>query len=153
MRKIIMGSICVLLSLSLVGCDSMTKQDVGVVTGGALGALVGSRFGSGSGQAIAIAAGAVAGGLIGGAIGKSMDKADQAQLNNALEYSKSGKATQWRNPDSGNIYRVKPTKTYYSQEGKRYCREYQTEATINGEQQKMYGKACRQPDGSWKAVS
>lgn len=30
------------------------------------------------------------------------------------------------------------------------CREYQTTVTIDGKPQKAYGKACRQPDGTWK---
>ena len=31
-------------------------------------------------------------------------------------------------------------------------REYRTTADIGGKQEQMYGTACRQPDGSWKAV-
>ena len=31
-----------------------------------------------------------------------------------------------------------------------YCREYQHTVTIDGKQEKAYGTACRQPDGSWK---
>ncbi len=30
------------------------------------------------------------------------------------------------------------------------CREYQTTVTIDGKPEKAYGKACRQPDGTWK---
>lgn len=30
------------------------------------------------------------------------------------------------------------------------CREYQTTVMIDGKPQKAYGKACRQPDGTWK---
>ena len=29
---------------------------------------------------------------------------------------------------------------------------YITKATIDGKQQQLYGKACRQPDGSWELV-
>ena len=32
------------------------------------------------------------------------------------------------------------------------CREYQTTVTIGGKPQKAYGRACRQPDGTWKQV-
>ncbi len=32
------------------------------------------------------------------------------------------------------------------------CREYQTTVTIDGKPQKAYGKACRQPDGTWKQM-
>jgi len=30
------------------------------------------------------------------------------------------------------------------------CREYQTTIMIGGKREKAYGKACRQPDGTWK---
>ncbi|RMD62669.1 MAG: hypothetical protein D6826_06855 [Alphaproteobacteria bacterium] len=34
----------------------------------------------------------------------------------------------------------------------RYCREYLGEGTIAGRVQPLYGRACRQPDGSWEIV-
>ncbi|MCX7118666.1 MAG: RT0821/Lpp0805 family surface protein [Legionellales bacterium] len=58
----------------------------------------------------------------------------------------------WTNPDNGNQYRVKPTHTYQNTQ-KQPCREYVTEAIIGGKQEKVYGKACRQTDGSWKVAS
>lgn len=30
------------------------------------------------------------------------------------------------------------------------CREYQTSGIIDGRQEQLYGRACLQPDGSWK---
>ena len=36
--------------------------------------------------------------------------------------------------------------------GARECREFQQTIVVNGEQQQGYGKACRQPDGTWKIV-
>jgi len=150
MKRIISILACALLAAALAGCEGMTKQDVGVATGGVIGGLVGSQFGSGSGQAVAIAAGAITGALIGGAIGNTMDKVDQQNVNYALEHNRTNAASSWKNPDTGNQYTVKPVKTY-QHEG-RYCREYLTKAIINGKEQTMYGKACRQPDGSWKVV-
>jgi hypothetical protein len=35
-------------------------------------------------------------------------------------------------------------------QGEPQCREYQTTITIGGVPQKAYGRACRQPDGTWK---
>lgn len=32
----------------------------------------------------------------------------------------------------------------------RYCREYQTTASIGGRQERLYGRACLMPDGSWQ---
>jgi hypothetical protein len=34
--------------------------------------------------------------------------------------------------------------------GEPECREYQTTIMIGGKPEKAYGKACRQPDGTWK---
>ena len=151
MRKIFIGVLCFALAFSVTGCQNMSKQGVGAVTGGAAGALLGSRFGRGSGQSVAIAAGAIAGMLIGGQIGKSMDEADQMKVNAALEKSRTNRTTSWRNPDTGNVYSVTPTKTYKTK-SERYCREYTTKAIINGKEQTIYGKACRKPDGSWQVI-
>ena len=37
--------------------------------------------------------------------------------------------------------------------GERYCREYQTTATIDGRRQRTTGTACRGPDGAWQIVN
>jgi len=34
----------------------------------------------------------------------------------------------------------------------RYCREFTQEIFIGGEKKTGYGRACRQPDGSWEIV-
>ena len=62
--------------------------------------------------------------------------------------------TTWRDPDGSgqsagrNPDRIAGKDT--AQIGP--CREYNTIATVNGEQQQTYGRACRQPDGSWKII-
>lgn len=150
MRKMTYAFCMTLLAVALTGCNSITKQDMGVLAGGTAGALLGSQFGQGSGQAVAIAAGAVAGALVGGQIGKYMDKTDKLEMDQALEGTRTGQSTSWRNPDSGNQYTVKPTKTYYK--NNQACREYTTTAWIGGKKENVYGKACRQSDGSWKVM-
>lgn len=99
------------------------------------------------------ALGVLAGSQVGRSIGQSLDKADlayeaQAQQS-ALERTRSGQATGWSNPDSGNKGTVTPTRTYQTSTGQ-YCREYQQTVTIGGETEKAYGQACRQADGSWR---
>ena len=150
MKKFLTIGISIALAASIAGCQNMTKQDVGTVTGGALGALVGSRFGHGSGRAVAVALGAVAGAVIGGQIGKSMDQVDQMKMNQALETSRINQTTRWRNPDTGNRYTVTPVRTY--RRSGSYCREYRTTAIIGGKTQTIYGKACRKPDGQWRVI-
>ena len=35
----------------------------------------------------------------------------------------------------------------------RYCREFQQDVTIGGRNERAFGTACQQPDGSWEVVS
>jgi surface antigen len=97
--------------------------------------------------------GTLAGAWIGNKVGTSLDNADKAAMRQssqyALEATKTGHTSNWTNPDSGNSGTVTPTKTYQTAEGE-YCREYQQTVTVAGKTQEAYGKACRQPDGSWK---
>ncbi len=143
---------CVFLAATLSACQNMNKQDVGTLTGAAVGGLVGSQFGSGQGQIVAAVGGAILGGFIGGQIGKSMDRTDRLEMQQALEGTRTGSSKSWRNPDTRTRYRVKPTKTFKRRSGQ-YCREYTTTATVAGKTQQMYGTACRKPDGTWKVVS
>jgi surface antigen len=152
MKKRIAAFIAILASISLVGCDGMTNQDVGTLSGAAIGGLVGSRFGGGAGQLVAVGAGALAGAYIGGQIGRSMDRADRARMNSAFENNAVGQPAYWRNANTGASYDVIPVRNVTVQ-GNQYCREYRSVAYIGGKKQQVYGTACRQPDGSWQAVS
>lgn len=152
MKKMITTIIVLFCSFSLIGCANMSKQDVGVVTGGVAGGLLGSTVGGGSGRILAIAAGTLAGAYIGGSIGKSMDDVDRMKMNQALENNSAGQPAYWRNAKTGVNYRVTPTKNV-TVDGNEYCREYRTIADIGGKKREVYGTACRQPDGSWQAVN
>lgn len=152
MKKIVTSFIALICSMSLIGCSNVSNQDAGVMTGAVAGGLLGSTVGQGSGQILAIAAGTLAGAMIGGAIGKNMDDNDRARMNQALESNNTGQPAYWQNQKTGASYKVTPVKNV-SVNGNKYCREYRTTADISGKQQQMYGTACRQPDGSWKAVS
>lgn len=147
--------IVLLMALNISACGNMTKQDVGVLSGAAVGGLLGSRFGHGGGQAAAIVGGTMIGALIGGAIGRHMDKIDRMEMNQALEDNPDHRSKQWTNPNSGNRYAVEPTRTYYEEADDGYkqpCREYRTTAWIGGRKQQVYGTACRTADGDWRAV-
>jgi len=155
MKNISKLLLAIFASITLQGCQGqMNKQGGGTLIGGVAGGLLGSQFGKGEGKLVATGVGALAGALVGGQIGKTMDEYDKQMLEKssrqALEYSPSGNSVEWRNPDSGNYGSITPTKTF--KESGRYCREYIQEVTIGGEKQKAYGKACRQPDGSWKII-
>jgi len=151
MKKIIIP----LLTLSLLTI-SCTKQDQGQLLGGATGALIGSQFGGGrGGNAAGAGIGAILGSYLGGKIGASMDEQDKmkAQLNNqrALESSRSGATSTWRNPDNGHHGTITPYQAYQDNSS-RYCREYSQTVTVGGKTEQAYGTACRQPDGSWNIV-
>ncbi|KTD62034.1 RT0821/Lpp0805 family surface protein [Legionella spiritensis] len=149
MKKIVLTSLS--LSLLLGGCAQVNNEGIGTVTGGVVGGLIGSQFGGGSGKVAAAAGGALLGAYLGGNIGRTMDRVDRMQVQKALETAPTGKAVVWQNPDSGNKYTVRPTRTYYS--NNQPCREYTTRALIGGKSQEIYGKACRQADGSWRVVN
>lgn len=136
--------------------DAGQKQTAGTIIGGIGGAVIGSQIGSGSGQLVATALGTFAGALIGADIGKSLDRADQLAMRQAEQQAHSapiGDQIVWNNPDSGNSGSVTPVREGTNARSGAYCREYQTKVTIGGREQRAYGIACQQPDGSWQVVS
>jgi surface antigen len=132
------------------------KQTGGTLLGAGLGALAGSQFGGGKGQLVAVAIGALGGAFLGSEIGKSLDKADRLAMANttheALETGRSGQPVAWRNPDSGHSGTVTPEPAVQNASGE-YCREYTQTVNVGGKTQDAYGRACRQPDGTWKIVN
>ncbi len=140
----------VLLAAALAaGCTAPpTQQQTGMVIGGVLGGVLGSQVGQGHGRTAATIIGTLMGVSIGGAVGQSMDESDRLKTAHALETVRSGVPSQWRNPDTGNEYRVTPTRTYQSGQGP--CREYTVEGQVGGKRETLVGNACRQADGSWR---
>jgi len=120
------------------------------VVGGVSGALIGSQVGGGSGRAVATAAGTLIGALAGLGVGESLDRACIGQ---ALEYAPDGGTVHWSGRQGPpQPWQATPTATWQGEDG-RYCREFISTATVGGEPQQVYGRACRQPDGSWEIVS
>lgn len=150
----------VLCAFSLSACSEGNNEGFGTFLGMLGGAVVGSAIaGDGAshdGKAFAVMTGAIAGAAIGNSIGKRLDEADRIKMYNAqqvaFESYPSGQTSSWYNPDSGNSGSYTPRPAYQNDSGQ-YCREYQQTVTIGGEVQNAYGKACRQPDGSWKIVN
>lgn len=154
MKKLIVFPL--LAAFALAGCATMgPKEQAGTVVGGVGGALVGSQFGGGTGRLVGVAVGTLAGALIGGEIGRALDANDRRMMQEsaqyALENNRTDEPREWRNPDSGHYGSITPKQTYQTAEG-RYCREYQQTVIIGGREEQAYGRACRQPDGSWKIV-
>jgi surface antigen len=134
----------------LAACSTApSKQDQGMLIGAIAGGILGHQVGGGSGQVLATMFGTVAGAMIGGSVGRSMDETDQMKTAMALENVQTGVSSSWINPDTGYEYVVTPTNTYNGASGP--CREYTMDAVIGGRVEQVYGTACRQPDGSWRA--
>lgn len=152
MKQLLNAFILLVCAMSMLGCAEMSQQDVGTLAGGVAGGILGSTIGNGDGKLVAIAAGAIVGAHLGGAIGKNMDDNDRAKMYLALENNDVGQPAYWRNAHSGTAYRVVPTRNL-TVAGNAYCREYRTIAEIGGKKREMFGRACRQPDGSWRSVS
>lgn len=137
------------IGAGLTGCAPGHNAPGATVAGAAAGGLLGAAAFSGPNAWIGILGGALVGGIVGNQIGQYMDRQDAARAQ-AVYVSESGRG-QWTNNQTGYTYTIKPVKTYHKKE--RYCREYQTTATIGGRSRNVYGTACRMPDGSWKVVS
>jgi surface antigen len=134
-----------------IGLGGCNRELLGSLLGAAAGGLAGSQIGDGRGQLAATAGGTLLGFLIGGSIGRSMDEIDQNCIGQALEHGEDGQQIAWNNPQTGDQYQVVPTRTVQVSDG-RYCREYTATSVVGGRNQQTYGRACRQPDGSWKLV-
>ena len=131
------------------------KESVAALSGMVIGGALANDMAEGSkNKGIATILGAFVGGTIGQNIGAQLDERDRLlageAYTTALEYNPSDKAAEWKNPDSGNYGRVIPVSTY--RKNGRYCREFTQEIFIGGEKQTGYGRACRQPDGSWEII-
>jgi surface antigen len=147
-----------LLPLVLAACSNagggFTHQDAGIGVGAVAGGVIGNQFGSGTGKVAATMLGAVVGGIVGSDIGKSLDDQDRHAAQDAefaaLERGQSGVGQPWRNADSGHYGMVVPGKPYKREA--QDCRDYTHTIYIEGKSQTMRGTACRNPDGTWRAV-
>ena len=155
----------VLLAVAVSGCittgtqgaNTGNKALIGTLLGGALGGYGGSNIGKGSGKTWATIGGALLGAYIGNNVGTSLDRADRlsamqtAQV--SLERNRIGQSSTWRNPDPRRqtYGSVTPLRTY--RENGRYCREFQQDITVGGNTERAYGRACRQPDGTWQIMN
>jgi surface antigen len=145
----------VILMLGVVaatGCatiENNPKAAIGGFGGAAFGGLIAAAAGGGG---AAIAGAVIGGALLGAFAGNMLDQRDKRLAaetqQRALETAPTGKPVAWTNPDTGHSGSVTPVRTYQS--GGAYCREFQNNVTIGGKDEKAYGTACRQPDGSWK---
>ena len=144
-------------SVLLVACQPQNwggGEQFGTLGGAAAGGLIGSQIGHGSGNAAATLTGVLLGGFIGNQMGGYIDDKDRQAASRAETRAYTapvGQQITWNNPENGNSGTITPTRDGYASNGA-YCREFQQTIVVGGKQQQAYGKACQQPDGSWKIV-
>jgi len=133
------------------------KQTAGTILGGTGGAVAGYYIGKAVGGQKEAAVGAVIGGLFGAAIGaevgRNLDELDRMKAEQATQdaLERNTRIT-WYNERSGHGGYVEPVRTGRDERG-RVCREYRHVVEIEGRQEIVRGLACRNPDGTWEAVS
>lgn len=155
MRHIKWATFIFITAIGLSGCQSAgEKESVGTVVGAVTGGVIGAQFGHGAGSVVGGAIGALIGGLIGNQIGSSMDAEDKSKANVAFTKATRvsvGETVYWHNGQNGHWGSYRPIRDGESDLGY-YCREFVTTVYTHGRTEKLYGTACRQPDGSWLAV-
>jgi surface antigen len=154
LRTIAVLTIAALLLSACAQTGETVRNNPKTTMGGMLGAAGGGLIAAAAGGGAAgIIGGVLIGGLVGGAVGNALDQKDkemaQRAAQQAFENSRSGEASAWHNPDSGNSGSITPTRTYQEPSGQ-YCREYEQDIVVGGKPEKSYGTACRQADGSWR---
>lgn len=137
-----------LLVSFLTGCTGAgPKETGGRLLGGAAGAVIGSQFGKGTGQLVGVAIGALAGSYLGGALGHEMDARDRQLAQNAmmqtLERAPDHQERAWRNPNNHHSGSFKVTRTQEMPQDHMVCRDYVHTVIIDGKQEKLHGRACR----------
>ena len=146
-----------MLSVSLIACQGQgPKETGGSLIGAAAGGLLGSQFGKGKGQLVGVALGTLAGYQLGGALGRQMDAQDRTMANkatyNALENSPDHRSVSWQNPNNNHSGTVLITRTREDSASNKVCRDYVQTVHIDGQQEKIHGRACRDvrdPKAEW----
>jgi surface antigen len=152
-RKSVVAALAACVLLTACQTDNWGGGETfGTLGGAAAGGLAGSALGGGAAGTLA---GVLLGGFLGNQLGGLVDDQDKARANKAERQAYTapiGQQITWNNPDNGNKGTVTPVKDGYSSTGA-YCREFQENIVVGGQQKQGYGTACQQPDGTWKIVS
>lgn len=151
-----MGGGAILLMGMLMGCQQVgEKEAVGTVSGAVIGGVIGAQFGHGAGSVVGAAIGAGIGGLIGNSVGNSLDDQDRREAGMAFRAASQvpvGRVIYWNNVRTGNWGSYQPIHDGHTRFDGLYCREFVSCHVINGKTERIYGAACRQPNGIWQAL-
>ena len=147
--------------LSLGGCETMrddkNRLAAATIAGATAGAALG-YWGIGGGGAVKWIA-AVATGAAGATAGylameyyNTMRKTDRASMERTvfkgLNDTESGTQIEWNNEETGNRGAVTPRRTFLDEKG-RMCRDFDSNASLDGVDYQGSGTACRNGAGNW----
>ncbi len=156
------------MSVGLVGAaatDSRAQNDtlLGGLLGGAAGAGIGAAFGGGKGAAIGGISGLLLGALAGNAIGNKRERYDPPPqqgyyappptyygYQQPAGYAQGYAVPAYTAPPAYAPQAAPAQAPAYSAN---YCRDFTQTIIIDGVEKNAYGKACLQPDGSWRIVN
>ena len=152
MCKVLLIIASIILSACAGKTDLTKGQVIGIVGGGVIGTYVGNYLGSGSGNLLFMVAGASLGGLTGYAYGNELVPSDRAEFKKsakvAMDRMKDGEVYSWVNKDTGIAGTIKPTRSYYAENGK-YCREFLATISTIKTVGKADGLACKIGANAW----
>lgn len=133
------------------------SDDYGIISGrcntdevlAAVGAVAGGVIGNrtASNRTVGTVIGAVLGGVVGN-IGDRIDERDRACTGHALELARVGQAVQWRNPDTGLTYTVRPTRDLANQ-----CREFEFGVQGKRASAPVRLQGCARDRGEWQLAT
>lgn len=157
-KRIICVTLIIAAITSLMGCmpNAGPKQTAGHLIGAAAGAVIGSQFGRGNGRLVGAALGTLAGSYLGGMVGNRMDERDrelaQFAMQDALERAPDHTVRRWHNPNTDHSGSFRVMRTMEMPENNLVCRDYVHTVIIDGRQEKVHGRACRDlrdPRATW----
>jgi surface antigen len=149
MKTVALTLLTTMVLLMITSCaedGTMTTGGKGAIGGGAAGAVVGQALGRNRYATVMVGA---MGSILGYLIGEEMDKTDTEKLNNALESGQAGKPIAWKNPDTGDEYKIIPFEFVTDEATQQKCRNAKLVANLEGKEQITDTKACRSNDGQW----
>ena len=150
MKKIVVIALTFLLTACAVNQNgqlvpdtrAFSKSTFAPLAGGLLGSLACYELFKGHGSKEGWTAACGVGGYL-------LARTYTMESSKVLERNQVGQSSSWSDPDGRN-YTMTPTDTYYS--GSTPCRTYRSSVEIDGQTEILTGKACRQNDGTWKAI-
>lgn len=144
--------ILVLISAFVVACSSTgSKQDMGAMIGGSIGAIAGATMGKGSNRAASILIGTAVGAMVGYGIGQLLNDQDKKQMaTSTMQTAESGQVQQVSNPNTGTTIRTEPVPSTPATASN--CRTVKQSVELpDGRNESENVTVCKGPNG-WEAA-